>query len=156
VDFALRNPLGCDFTVPTVAGTCARPTFARGVPPTRPRTGARCGPLDTCGAAAWLAESAGSAWRNGWIRSVSMKVGCRARLVVFVLAAMLCTSVPASAQVDFTGVWNGNTNAEDGPERAAGPSLVEFLGLPINDEARQWGLSYRSGRLSLPEHQCQV
>jgi hypothetical protein len=69
---------------------------------------------------------------------------------------VLCSSAPASAQIDFTGVWNGNTNAEDGPERAAGPSLVEFVGLPINDQARQWGLAYRSGRLSLPEHQCQV
>jgi len=34
--------------------------------------------------------------------------------------------------------------------------LVEFLGLPINDQAREWGLAYRPGRLSLPEHQCQV
>jgi hypothetical protein len=72
------------------------------------------------------------------------------------LGAMLGVSSPAIAQVDFTGVWNGNTNAEDGPERAQGPSLVEFLGLPINDQARQWGLSYRSGRLSIPEHICQV
>lgn len=81
----------------------------------------------------------------------------RARLAgPFVLAIVLFSSVPASAQIDFTGVWNGNTNAEDGPERAAGPSLVEFVGLPINDQARQWGLAYRPGRLSLPEHQCQV
>jgi hypothetical protein len=72
------------------------------------------------------------------------------------MVLILCSSVPASAQIDFTGVWNGNTNAEDGPERAAGPSLVEFVGLPINDQARQWGLAYRPGRLSLPEHQCQV
>jgi hypothetical protein len=69
---------------------------------------------------------------------------------------LLCASAPAFAQVDFTGVWNGNTNAEDGPERAQGPSLVEFLGLPINDQARAWGLAYRPGRLSLIEHQCQV
>ena len=80
----------------------------------------------------------------------------RARILVPVFLGMMLVSVPAFAQVDFTGVWNGNTNAEDGPERARGPSLVEFLGLPINDQARQWGLAYRSGRLSLPEHQCQV
>ena len=85
-----------------------------------------------------------------------MSTARRATLILpLVLAGLLC-SVPASAQVDFTGVWNGNTNAEDGPERAAGPSLVEFIGLPINDQARQWGLAYRPGRLSLPEHQCQV
>jgi len=72
------------------------------------------------------------------------------------LGLMLFLGVPAFAQIDFTGVWNGNTNSEDGPERAAGPSLVEYLGLPINDYARQWGLSYRSSRLSIPEHECQV
>jgi hypothetical protein len=83
-------------------------------------------------------------------------VGRAAVIGFFLLTAMLVSSVPASAQIDFTGVWNGNTNAEDGPERAAGPSLVEFVGLPINDQARQWGLAYRPGRLSLLEHQCQV
>jgi diguanylate cyclase (GGDEF)-like protein len=45
---------------------------------------------------------------------------------------------------------------EDNPERGAGPSLVDFVGLPINDFARAWGLAYRPGRLSLSEHQCQV
>jgi hypothetical protein len=68
----------------------------------------------------------------------------------------LLAGVPAFAQVDFTGVWSANTNWEDGPERVQGPSLVEFVGLPINDQARQWGLAYRSSRLSLLEHQCQV
>jgi hypothetical protein len=33
---------------------------------------------------------------------------------------------------------------------------VDYLGLPINDHARQWGLAFRSSRVSLPEHQCQV
>jgi hypothetical protein len=72
------------------------------------------------------------------------------------LGMLLCASVPAYAQIDFTGVWNGDTNREDGPERAEGPSLVEFVGLPINDHARQWGLAFRSGRLAIPEHECQV
>jgi len=85
-----------------------------------------------------------------------MSTARRATLILPLLLTGLLYSVPASAQVDFTGVWNGNTNAEDGPERAAGPSLVEFMGLPINDQARQWGLAYRPGRLSLTEHQCQV
>ena len=81
----------------------------------------------------------------------------RARIVVPVfLGLTLLISAPAFAQIDFTGVYQGNTNSEDGPERAAGPSLVEFLGLPINDQARQWGLAYKSSRLSLTEHQCQV
>jgi hypothetical protein len=71
-------------------------------------------------------------------------------------AVMLVGSVPAFAQVDLTGVWNPNVQDEDNPERLQGPSLVEFVGLPINEQARVWGLSYRSSRLSLSEHQCQV
>ena len=77
-------------------------------------------------------------------------------VVPLVMGAMLLAGVPALAQVDFTGVWNPRLGDEDNPERLAGPSLVEFLGLPINDYAREWGLAYRPGRLSLPEHQCQV
>jgi hypothetical protein len=69
--------------------------------------------------------------------------------------ALLSAAPGAVSQVDFTGVWEPQRD-EDLPERGAGPSLVEFVGLPINDHARQWGLAYRPGRLSLPEHQCQV
>ena len=77
-------------------------------------------------------------------------------MLFLVFAVMLIGSVPAFAQVDLTGVWNPNVQDEDNPERLQGPSLVEFVGLPINDQARVWGLSYRSSRLSLSEHQCQV
>src|SRR5207249_8546335 len=78
--------------------------------------------------------------------------------VMFLLfvAVMFARSIPAFAQVDLTGVWNPNTGDEDTPERLQGPSMVEFVGIPINDQARVWGLSYRSSRLSLSEHQCQV
>src|SRR5688572_33210725 len=77
-------------------------------------------------------------------------------IVRLAVTLVLLAGVPAFAQVDFTGYWTANTNYEDGPERVQGPSLVEFVGLPINDQARQWGLAYRSSRLSILEHQCQV
>ena len=71
--------------------------------------------------------------------------------------AALWIGVPAFAQFDLTGLWAPpRPYAEDEPERGPGPSLAEFVGLPINDYGRQWGLAYRPGRLSLPEHQCQV
>lgn len=76
---------------------------------------------------------------------------------VIILFILMALSLPAFAQVDLTGVWAPpRPHPEDDPERGPGPSLVEFVGLPINDQARQWGLAYRPGRLSLPEHQCQV
>lgn len=81
----------------------------------------------------------------------------RCRLVVPMLGALiLLTGAPAMAQLDLTGVWNPDIQDEDNPERLAGPSLVEFLGIPVNDYARQWGLAYSPARLALPEHQCQV
>src|SRR5881296_2702669 len=86
-----------------------------------------------------------------------MQSASRAKVIVpLLLGMMLLAGVPAFAQLDLTGVWNPRTGDEDNPERLQGPSLVEFVGIPVNDYARQWGLAYRSSRLSLPEHQCQV
>jgi hypothetical protein len=88
---------------------------------------------------------------SGMDRGFSCKaIACGLFFTVFM------TSVPVLAQVDFTGVWSPSLGDEDKAERGPGPSLVEFVGLPINDYARQWGLAYRPGRLSLSEHQCQV
>src|SRR5262247_2833997 len=81
----------------------------------------------------------------------------KALLHALVLLAVAWTAAPAFGQLDLTGVWAPiRPYEEDEPERGPGPSLVEFVGLPINDYARQWGLAYRPSRLSLPEHQCQV
>lgn len=76
--------------------------------------------------------------------------------VPLLLALLLSVGVTAYGQVDLTGVWNPRVADEDNPERIPGPSLVDYVGLPINDYARQWALSYSPGRLGLPEHQCQV
>ena len=45
---------------------------------------------------------------------------------------------------------------EDGLERGLGPELVNYLGLPITDGARQWALAWDASRLTVPEHECQV
>jgi hypothetical protein len=57
--------------------------------------------------------------------------------------------------VDLSGSWAPILH-EDQPERIPGPELVDFLGLPINDAARTFALSWDASRLTLPEHQCQV
>jgi len=75
-----------------------------------------------------------------------------ASLIVF--AAVLSVGRPASAQVvDLSGVWAPLMH-EDAPERAAGPEVGDYLGLPINDNMRLRGDSWQASLLTLPEHQC--
>src|SRR5262245_16373913 len=69
--------------------------------------------------------------------------------------AALLLAAPLWAQMDFSGSWNA-LFSEDQPERIPGPALVDFLGIPINEAARQWALSWDPSRLTLNEHQCQV
>jgi len=71
-----------------------------------------------------------------------------------VLAAVLFVSRPASAQVvDLSGVWAPLMH-EDAPERAGGPEVGDYLGLPINDAMRLRGDSWQASLLTMPEHQC--
>jgi len=72
-----------------------------------------------------------------------------------VLATVVLAPSPALAQVDLAGSWGARYH-EDQIERIPGPDLADFLGLPINDAARQWALSWNPSRLTLTEHQCQV
>ena len=68
-----------------------------------------------------------------------------------VLAAALL-SVPAFAQADLSGAWQPAPSEDS----TGNPDLVDYLGIPINDAARQWALSWDPDRLGLQEHQCQV
>jgi len=75
-----------------------------------------------------------------------------ASLIVF--AAVLFAGRTASAQVvDLSGVWAPLMH-EDAPERAAGPEVGDYLGLPINDNMRLRGDSWSASLLTMPEHQC--
>ncbi len=70
-------------------------------------------------------------------------------------AILLATVLPASAQLDLSGVWVPVFH-EDQPERIPGPALADFVGLPVNDAARKWALAWDPDRLTAQEHQCQV
>ncbi len=59
---------------------------------------------------------------------------------------------PAPA-IDFSGYWTGNMQ-EDAAERGAGPELVDYGGIPINEAGRLWALSYDTSRLTSRFHQC--
>jgi hypothetical protein len=77
-----------------------------------------------------------------------------ARLVgLCALLVSMFLSIPASAQVDFSGEW-GPRFYEDQPERAPGPELADYLGLPINDAARLRADSWQGSFLTLPEWEC--
>src|SRR5512139_80051 len=84
--------------------------------------------------------------------------------VVLAAAAWLVPARPASAQIDFdiVGFWDqpaaGITSmfgfVEDSNERAGGPALVDYLGIPLTAEGRARALAYDSALLGVPEHVC--
>ena len=85
--------------------------------------------------------------------------------VLSVTLALLTLVVgPASAQVevDIVGFWDqpaaGITSMfgfeEDSDERAGGPFLVDYLGIPLNEESRARALAYDGALLGVPEHVC--
>jgi len=72
-----------------------------------------------------------------------------------VALAALVWAGPARAQADMDGTWQPRYH-EDQPERIPGPELRDYVGLPLNDAARQFADSWDPGRITLPEEQCRV
>ena len=86
----------------------------------------------------------------------NVESSCRGALSTsFVVVAAMLAAPPADAQLDLTGNWSP-PRQEDRLERGPGPALVDYLGLPINRQGRQFALSWNPSRYTLPEHQCQV
>ena len=54
------------------------------------------------------------------------------RWCAFAVAALLC--VPVSAEIDLSGNWSTRQH-QDWQDRNPGPEAVDYIGLPINDEA---------------------
>ncbi len=67
--------------------------------------------------------------------------------------AIAFVSAPALAQTDLSGNW-GSRMHEDWADRAPGPDVVDYLGMPLTDGARARALSYTASQLSMPERQC--
>jgi hypothetical protein len=55
--------------------------------------------------------------------------------------------------IDFSGTW-ANRLHEDWIERAPGPHIGDYTGLPINDEARAVADAYQVSMQNMPERQC--
>src|SRR5262249_20777513 len=96
----------------------------------------------------------------GWLQmgSNAMLIAIMTRGGELFLRGMLTVSsvlmaVPAIAQIDLSGNWAARAH-EDWQERGPGPEAVDYLGIPINEEARSRALAYSTSALSLPERQC--
>src|SRR5687768_1992876 len=78
----------------------------------------------------------------------------RIRMIVTGTFVMLLgVGATAEAQVDLTGLWQSLFH-EDQPERLPGPSIGDYVGLPINAAARMRADTWSASLLTLHEHQC--
>jgi hypothetical protein len=75
-------------------------------------------------------------------------------ILPFALVTLLMPS-SVMAQFDLTGSYNAIFH-EDQPERIPGPSLGDYVGLPINESARAFAEAWDASRLTVPEHQCRA
>jgi hypothetical protein len=82
-------------------------------------------------------------------------VARRGAVRLVLMLATLAVASSASAQYDLSGSYQAVFH-EDQPERVPGPSLGDYLGLPINDSARAFAEAWDASRLTVPEHQCRA
>ncbi|MAM71597.1 MAG: hypothetical protein CMP91_10690 [Gammaproteobacteria bacterium] len=80
--------------------------------------------------------------------------------------ALCCQALTLNAQqADIAGFWDQPAPGvaidselfgfiEDANERADGPFLVDYMGIPLNEEALSRALTYDSALLGVPEHVC--
>jgi hypothetical protein len=77
-----------------------------------------------------------------------------ARLSGAALFSMLSlATAPAFAQVDLQGQWQ-SINQNDAHLRGPGPDLVDYTGLPLNDEGRAAALAFNYSMISMTERMC--
>jgi len=83
-----------------------------------------------------------------------MRLSRRAKVAcdVMVLAAIL-VSVPAFAQIDFSGEW-AVKNHEDCLTNSCQPPLGDYLGTPLNAAGRQRAETTAESIWGIPEYQC--
>ncbi len=75
------------------------------------------------------------------------------KLAGLAVLVTLCGAAPAFTQVDLAGEWGARLH-EDQAYRGPGPEVGEYLGLPINDEARMKADSWDAAVYTIPERQC--
>jgi len=78
----------------------------------------------------------------------------RAILAVLLLLLLGPMNQRASAQLDLAGQW-AVLQQEDQPERAHGPEIGDYTGMPINDADRLRADSWDAQMSDVIEHQCE-
>ena len=73
--------------------------------------------------------------------------------VAFAQGQVEAAAAAQRQEMDFTGTW-ANRLHEDWVERAPGPHIGDYTGLPINDEARAIADAYQVSMQNMPERQC--
>jgi len=66
----------------------------------------------------------------------------------------LLTALPLAAQFDFSGRWTPLYHEDELERTDPGPSVGDYLGMPINDAGRQRADAWDVSLVSLLEHQC--
>ena len=74
--------------------------------------------------------------------------------LAFVSVAAAAYSASTLAAADLSGSWVQKMH-EDRDERAYGPDIGDYLGLPINAAARLRAETWDAAKWSVPEHQCE-
>src|SRR6185437_10753657 len=69
------------------------------------------------------------------------------------VGVFLCATPAAHAQINIGGTYNSE-DAVDYRSMLLGPRAVDFLGMPLNDQARAGGEAYSQDTVSVPGHQC--
>src|ERR1044072_8156647 len=76
------------------------------------------------------------------------------RFVALVSLPALLLSSATFAAADLSGAWVQKMH-EDRDERAYGPDIGDYLGLPINAAARLRAETGDAAKWPVPEHQCE-
>jgi len=74
-----------------------------------------------------------------------------------IFLALVTASLRLSAQIDFSGSWAARNYGDAlGNRPGPGPTPVDYLGLPINENARERALLYSPSQISMPERMCSL
>jgi hypothetical protein len=78
----------------------------------------------------------------------------KSKVSLQVLLALSVTSAPAFAQADLSGTWAARNQQEQLIRAGSGPRVVDYTGVPLNDEGRAKALAWSPGEISMLERQC--